>query len=129
MGGIVDEKYVSLTSYKKDGSTKSLPVWIVDVGDSKVGFTTFSSSYKVKRLLNDARVTLQPCNSKGVPTAGSETHAGSAEVVSGAEFEAVRAKIKAKYGFQFHIVNTIGKISKLIGKASGTDRAIVITFD
>lgn len=129
MGGIVDEKYVSLTTYKRDGSAKSLPVWIVELGDDKVGFTTFSSSYKVKRLLNDPRVSLQPSNAKGDPTAGSEIVTGTAQVVDGAEFDAVRSLVKAKYGIQFHFVNTIGKLSKLIGKASGTDRAVVIMLD
>ena len=47
MAAITDEKYVSLTTYKKDGSTKSLPVWIADFGDGTIGFTTASSSYKV----------------------------------------------------------------------------------
>ncbi len=60
---IADEKYVALTTYKKDGSTKSLPVWIADFGGGQVGFTTSSSSYKVKRINNDSRVILQPSNS------------------------------------------------------------------
>ena len=51
MAGIADSKYVSLTTYKKDGTTKALPVWIADFGDGKVGFTTSSSSFKVKRIL------------------------------------------------------------------------------
>ena len=33
MASIADEKYVALTTYKKDGSTKTLPVWIADFGD------------------------------------------------------------------------------------------------
>ena len=44
MASIADEKYVALTTYKKDGSTKTLPVWIADFGGGQVGFTTSSSS-------------------------------------------------------------------------------------
>ena len=62
---IADEKYVAFTTYKRNGETKSLPVWIADLGDGTVGFTTASSSYKVKRLRNDNRVILQPSDAKG----------------------------------------------------------------
>lgn len=128
MPSIADEKYVSLTTYKSDGTPKPLPVWIVDLGDGDVGFTTFSSSYKVKRLSKDPRVVLQPSDQKGKVKPGSEPIEGTATVVDGAEFEAVRAKVKAKYGFQFKIVTFIGNMAKLIGKASGTDRAVVVSL-
>ena len=78
MSGIADEKYVALTTYKKDGTTKSLPVWIADFGGGQVGFTTSSSSYKVKRINNDSRVTVQPSNAKGEVKDGTEAVSGSA---------------------------------------------------
>ena len=37
---IANEEYVSLVTYKADGTPKALPVWIVDLGDNTVGFTT-----------------------------------------------------------------------------------------
>ena len=65
MTTIADEKYVALTTYKKDGSEKTLPVWIADFGEGTIGFTTSSSSYKVKRIANDSRVAIQPSDSRG----------------------------------------------------------------
>ena len=126
---LTDEKYVSLTTYRKDGSPKALPVWIADLGDGTVGFTTSSSSYKVKRLKNDARVLLQPSDSKGKLSPGSEAVSGTAVAVTGAEFEQVRTKVKAKYGMQYSAMNVVGKVMKLIGKGSGTDTGVVITLD
>lgn len=124
-----DEKYVCFTTYRKDGTPKPLPVWIADLGDGTIGFTTSSSSYKVKRLANDARVTVQPSNSKGVVTDGSEAVSGTAEVVTGDEFVRCQAILKKKYGIQYFFISTVGKISKLIGKGSGTDCAVKITLD
>ena len=124
---ITDEKYVSLTTYRKDGTAKSLPVWIADLGDGTVGFTTSSSSYKVKRIGNDSRVTLQPSNAKGEVKPGSEVVSGTAEVVSGAEFERCKGIVKKKYGAQFTVMAIVGKAAKLIGKGSGTDCAVRIT--
>ena len=76
--GIADEKYVNLTTFTKDGRPKPCPVWITDTGDGTVGFTTFSTSWKVKRLNNDSRVTLQPCDAKGTVTAGTDVVEGTA---------------------------------------------------
>ena len=125
---ITDEKYVSLTTNKRDGSTKSVPVWIADFGDGTIGFTTASSSYKVKRIGNDPNVTLQPSNAKGVETPGSTAVAGTAEVVTGAEFDRCTKMVKQKYGMQYRMIAVWGKLASLVGKGSGTDCAVKITL-
>ena len=53
---IVDEKVVSFTTFKRDGSAVSTPVWIVDLGNGSAGFYTPSVSGKTKRLKDDPRV-------------------------------------------------------------------------
>lgn len=126
---IADEKYVAFTTYKRNGDPKSVPVWITALPDGRVGFTTASSSYKVKRLRNDDRVTLQPCDQRGNVTAGTEVVTGTGDILTGAEFTPVEALIKKKYGWQFTMIGLIGKAAKLIGKGSGTDTAIAITLD
>ena len=126
---ISDEKYVSLTTYKKDGSPKAVPVWIADFGDGTVGFTTASSSYKVKRLGNDPRVVLQPSDAKGNVTDGSEPATGTGVAVTGPDFAKYEAIIKAKYGMQYRGIKLVGKFMNLIGRGSGTDTAVIITLD
>src|SRR6056297_473499 len=127
---ISDQKYVSLTTYRADGSTKSLPVWIADFGDGAIGFTTASSSHKVKRLHKDARVELRPSNAKGVVKPGSEPVTGTAEVLTGGdEFERCRDIVKQKYGLQYRFIELLGKLAKRRGKGSGTDTAVKITLD
>ena len=126
---ISDEKYVSLTTYKKDGSPKAVPVWIADFGDGTVGFTTASSSYKVKRLGNDPRVVLQPSDAKGNVTDGSEPVSGTGVAVTGPDFAKYEAIIKAKYGMQYRGIKLVGKFMNLIGRGSGTDTAVIITLD
>ena len=126
---IADEKYVALTTYKRNGEAKSLPVWIADLGDGTIGFTTASSSYKVKRLRNDPRVLLQPSDNRGTVVDGSEPVSGTADVVQGADFERVRDRIKAKYGVQFTLISMIGNLARIFRRGSGTDTAVVITLD
>jgi len=126
---LADEKFVSFTTYKRNGEPKSLPVWIVDVGDGKLGFTTASSSYKVKRVRNDDRCTLQPSDRKGAIREGTAPVSGRAEIRSGADFEPVKALVKKKYGFQFTMIAMMGKIAQMVGKGSGSDTAIIVTLD
>lgn len=126
---ISDEKYVAFTTYRKNGEAKSSPVWIADIGNGQVGFTTSSSSWKVKRLKNDSRVTIQPSDSKGNPTEGSEVLSGTATAVQGTDFDRVAAIVKGKYKMQYTMITMVGKAAKLIGKGSGTDTAILIDLD
>ncbi len=129
MASIADEKYISLTTFKKDGTTKPLPVWIADFGDGTVGFTTASSSYKVKRIRNNSKVLLQPSDAKGNVKDGTVEISGTAEVKTGADFTRCEAIVKKKYGMQYRGIKLVGKIAKLIGKGSGTDAAVIITLD
>ncbi len=129
MHAIASEKYVSLTTYKRDGSPVSVPVWIADLGDGKVGFTTASSSWKVKRIGNNPKVALQPCDARGNIRAGTSAVSGVAEVRQDATFDQVRNRIKDKYGIQFTLTSLVGVGAKLLGRGSGTDAAVVITLD
>jgi hypothetical protein len=127
---LTDEKYILLTTFRRDGRPVSTPVWLVDLGGAEVGFWTSSASGKAKRLAHTARVTVQPCNARGVVKQGSEAIEATARVVSGPELETVRKKVVAKYGFQT-------KLTKLIATAMGRlkgkpfpygDRGVVITL-
>jgi PPOX class probable F420-dependent enzyme len=125
---LASEKYISLTTYKRDSTSNACPVWVVDAGDGTLAFTTFSSSLKVLRLNRNRHVLVQPCDARGNVRAGTAPVAGTAEVHQGAEFERVRQLVKSKYGIQFTMINLVGRVRKLVGKDSGTDTAVVITL-
>ena len=57
-------KYVSLTTFKRDGTAVATPVWQVRDGD-RLLITTQGSSGKIKRIRNNPRVVLAPCDSRG----------------------------------------------------------------
>lgn len=126
---IATEKYVALTTYRRNGESSSAPVWIADLGDGTVGFTTSSTSLKVKRIVNDARVQLQACDSRGRVRDGSELITGTATIGTGPDFERVRNKIKAKYGWQVTLIGFGAKAAKLVGKDQTSDCAVIIGLD
>ena len=53
---IADERYIRLATRTTDGRPRHVPVWIVGLGGSRVGFTTGSGSWKVRRLSHDPAV-------------------------------------------------------------------------
>lgn len=127
---IADEKYISLTTFRRDNTPVSTPVWAVPLDEGRIGFWTSSGSGKAKRLAHTARVTVQPCDARGRVKGGTDPVEANARVVSGAEYETIQAKVKAKYGF-------VTKITKLLNTIGGTlkgkkipygDRGVVITL-
>ena len=60
-----NEKYVLLTTFRRDGRAVSTPVWLVQMPDGEFGFSTGSESGKAKRLRHTPRVTLQGCDRSG----------------------------------------------------------------
>ena len=109
-----DEKYILLTTFRRDGTPVATPVWAAPLDDGTVGFWTSSGSGKAKRLAHTARVTIQPCDARGRVKEGSQSTEATARVVTGPEYEAVRQKIVAKYGFMTKFTKLLGTIGGII---------------
>ncbi|NKY88094.1 PPOX class F420-dependent oxidoreductase [Nocardia veterana] len=93
---LAQQKYVLLTTYKKDGTPVGTPVWVAPDGDRLVVWTN-PKTWKVKRLRRNAAVTLQACDNRGRPK-GTEVSAGTARILDEAGTERVRDLIARKYG-------------------------------
>jgi PPOX class probable F420-dependent enzyme len=106
-----DEKYILLTTFRRDGTPVSTPVWIVALDGETVGFWTSSGSGKVKRLAHTTRVTVQPSDARGRVKQGSTAAEATARVVTGSEFEAISQRVIAKYGFMTKITKALGTIA------------------
>jgi PPOX class probable F420-dependent enzyme len=96
---LADEKYMLFTTFRRDGTPVSTPVWVVDLGDGQLGFWTSSDSGKAKRLAHTLRVTVQPCNARGAVKRGTVPVDASARLVTGGELDAIRRRVVSKYGF------------------------------
>jgi hypothetical protein len=89
------EKYISLTTYKKDGTPVATPLWAVPDGDA-VALWTVTDSWKVKRIRRNPEVTLTPCDFRGRLT--GDPVPGRAEIMSPEGSDRVRGLIRRKYG-------------------------------
>ncbi len=77
------EKFVSLTTFKKDGSAVATPMWIGRDGDH-LFFWTPVDSWKAKRARNNPRVALAPCSRSGKVRDGAHPVDGVADVITDA---------------------------------------------
>lgn len=91
-----DSRYVSLTTFKRDGTPVATAVWVARDGDH-LYVTTPLETGKVKRLRHTARVLLAPCDLRGQIT-GPHVE-GTAWLMDAAASERVGRLIDAKYGF------------------------------
>jgi len=127
---LADEKYLLLTTFKRDGTPVATPVWSVGLDDGTIGFWTSSGSGKAKRLAHTERVTVQPCNARGQAKAGSTPTNATARLVTGAELEAIRRKVVAKYGFMTKVTKFLGQLGGMVKRKRIPygDRGVVITI-
>ena len=91
----LDQKYINLETYKKDGTPIRTPVWFV-VDKNLIYVITRDSTGKVKRLRNNQNVRIVPCSFKGEPK--NEWVKGAAEKIRGEEADKVIKLRKKKYG-------------------------------
>ncbi|MBD0863496.1 PPOX class F420-dependent oxidoreductase [Gordonia sp. zg691] len=95
-GEAATAKYVNLTTYRKDGTAITSPLWAAPDGDRLVMWTV-ADSWKVKRIRRDPRVIVQACDVRGRKVIG-EPVAGTAEVLDEAASDRVKKAIADKYG-------------------------------
>jgi uncharacterized protein len=92
-----EAKYLSLTTYRKDGTPVATPVWHADAGD-RIYVGTTAHSGKIKRLRREGRVAVAPCNAKGeVLGATVEAHA---RILPPAEADLAKRALRRRNGLQ-----------------------------
>ncbi|MGC4894485.1 PPOX class F420-dependent oxidoreductase [Micromonospora sp. DT31] len=88
------EKYILLTTFRKDGRAVPTPVWAVRDGDA-LAVWTVSDSGKVKRIRRDGRVTVAPCDVRGRPH--GDAVPGHATICDPEYSRRMRGLLKQKY--------------------------------
>jgi PPOX class probable F420-dependent enzyme len=107
-----DEEFLSLTTFRRSGERVSTPMWVARDGDALLMFTPTTSG-KVKRLRNDPRVELRPCDRFGRVRDGVEAVAGVAEVLTDeASLERATGLLREKYGLAYPVIMFIERLIK-----------------
>ena len=111
---IAGQKYISLTTFRKNGVGVSTPVWFGEDGD-KLYVMTRSDMGKAKRIRNNPRVRVAPCTIRGK--------------VTGPEFEALaRILPQEEHAHARQVINRKYWAARLPLIWRSTDTYIEITF-
>ena len=102
MGTPLDrDPYVSLLSFKRDGSSVETPVWAAPLGGKLVVFT-LKDSFKVKRIRRNPEVRVAKCGVAGKLL--GPWHDGTCVLVTDPAHEArAYEALNAKYGWQMRL--------------------------
>nr|WP_202462392.1 PPOX class F420-dependent oxidoreductase [Streptomyces sp. SID8374] len=117
-------EYVSLTTYRKDGTPVATPVWAAAEGEVLYVWTR-SDSWKVKRLRNNTDVVITVCDVRGKIAEGAPSAEGTARLLDADETRQVRKLLARKYTWKFWLVDWPATIARF-GKRPHT--GIAVTF-
>ena len=109
MGTPLDaDTYVSLRSFKRDGTAVDTPVWAAPLDGTLVVFT-LRESWKVKRIRRNPRVEVARCSMMGAVS--GPWHPGTCRLVEDpAEAARAYAALDAKYGWQMRLGTLMRRI-------------------
>ncbi len=115
-------RYLSVTTFKRDGTGVATPVWFVSDGRRLFAFTDLHSA-KILRMRRNPRVLVASCRVGG--KLRGEPVAARAEVLTtAAELERVQKLLLARYKISYRVVMLFYRVGRrLRGKQSVADGA------
>jgi hypothetical protein len=87
-------KYMLLHSFKRSGEAVPTPLWF-GFGDGKIYFRTYADAIKLKRIRNNPKVLVGPCDVRGKPK--GPLVEGRARIVSAEEKEHAEKAVQSNY--------------------------------
>ena len=89
-------KYAVLVTYKRNGDAVPTPVWF-GLSDGNAYIRSGSDAAKIRRIRNDPRVRLAPCDARGKPL-GPPAEGRARVLETHDEHEIAEAALKSNYG-------------------------------
>ena len=115
---LAGERYVSLTTFKRDGSTASTPVWVVSDDGKRLLVWTGADTWKVKRIRRDPSVRVTPSDGRG--RVRGESLDGTARLLGPDAAAIVEPLLRKKYGFVKRALDIFNGVMRAVGRRSTT---------
>jgi PPOX class probable F420-dependent enzyme len=96
MGEIGRSRYVSLTTYRKDGTGVATPVWHVIKG-GELFIVSDAEAGKVKRIRNNSQVVVTVCDIRGKIAPDAPSAQGTARLLDEADTQTARTLLAGRY--------------------------------
>jgi PPOX class probable F420-dependent enzyme len=118
-------KYLSITSYRRDGTGVMTPVWFVTEDDQLLVITAVGSG-KVKRIRRNPFVTMAACSARG--RLRGEPIAARAELLPSTEVERVKRLMGRKYRFDLLFIGPIRALQSLLHPERRNETTTVVAI-
>ena len=99
----IDQKYLSLETYKRDNTPVQTPVWFV-IDNDQLYITTRETTGKVKRLRNNQNARIAVCSMKG-DIKSNWVDVGLEKISEESDVEKIVKLRKKKYGFSARLIS------------------------
>ncbi|WP_205850209.1 PPOX class F420-dependent oxidoreductase [Nakamurella flava] len=107
------EKYVEMTTFRKNGVPVRTPVWI-GAGNGDLVVFTAPDSGKVKRIRNNGAVELAPCGRRGEVDPDVVRTPGRARIITDPdEQQWAYGRLAESYPFAFRALTFVGAVATL----------------
>lgn len=111
-----DARYILFTTFKRDGTGVSSPVWITGSAGTYT-FTTGDRAWKTRRLLRNPAVEVRACGVRGRVKPNTALFRGNGEVLTTPDaVRTAEAALAAKYGWQFRASKVVDRLSSRFGR-------------
>jgi PPOX class probable F420-dependent enzyme len=122
LDALAAEKYVLLTTFRKDGRAVPTPVWAARDGDQLVVWTAPDAG-KVKRIRRDGTVTVAPCDMRG--NVKGDAVPAHARLLTEPDTGRALGAVARKYG----IVGRLSIFAGRLRRGKDNQAAVAISFD
>lgn len=106
LASLAAKRYISLTTFKRDGTPVSTPVWVASDDDRRLLVWTGARTWKVRRIEHDPRVLVAAASIRG--TERGPRLAGRARVVPD---PGINELLRRKYGWQKRVLDLLNRSS------------------
>ena len=118
---LAKERYLSITTFRRDGSPASTPVWVVSDDPHRLLIATGAETWKVRRIKRDPHVRVAGCTARGKEH--GEPMTGIARLVD--EERLVRRLQCEKYGWQMRLVESLNAFTRRVLRKPGETAAFI----
>jgi len=117
------ERYINLETFKKDGAGVKTPVWAAPL-DGRLVIVTDGRSYKVRRLRNNPKCKVAPCDARG--NVKGSWYEGTGRVLEDPDAKArALAALRQKYGWQIRVLDFFSWLGRRRGRRAFLELSLV----
>ncbi|GAC1393391.1 MAG: PPOX class F420-dependent oxidoreductase [Ktedonobacteraceae bacterium] len=104
-------QFALLKTFRKNGVAVPTPVWFANE-NGKLYITTTTTTGKIKRIRNNGRVTLTPCNRSGKVIGDEKEVEGVARELPAAAYAHANTVLLRKYKLLYRVFDILGFVSR-----------------